>query len=78
VPRRLAGEVVEHPEEFGLADGLSKARALAQLLQLGAGVARENVREARRANAYAALRSDPEYIEATREADHEAFLDGRL
>jgi hypothetical protein len=78
VPEDLSREVEQYPREFGLPEGLSRGRALAKLLVLGARVARENVREHQRAEVYAALTKDPEYLESAREADAEAFADGHL
>jgi hypothetical protein len=78
VPEDLSREIEEHPQEFGLPEGLSRGRALARLLLLGARVAHENVRARQRAQMYAALTKSPEYLESAREADAEAFADGHL
>jgi hypothetical protein len=78
VPEDLSREIEEHPQGFGLPEGLSRGRALAKLLLLGAQVARENVREHQRSQVYAALTKDSEYLESAREADAEAFADGHL
>ncbi len=59
----LHREIRDHPETFGLSDRVSKARRLAQLLALGADVARRRTEAERRQRAFAEWAEDEERTE---------------
>lgn len=73
----LRRDLQEHPEAYGFAPGTSEAKILADLVEVGARVKREEVRRAARIEIYKAWAADPEAREATREAMNIA-VDGGL
>ncbi len=78
VPEALSEIVREHPEDLGLPEGISKRRALGELLLKGARAAAFERREMERQAFYAQLQDDPESREAAEGAYAEARADGLI
>ncbi|MBI4491797.1 MAG: hypothetical protein HY690_03280 [Chloroflexi bacterium] len=78
IDEQLHREIREHPEDFGLSAQLPKARRLAQLLVLGAAVARRQVEAERRRQAFAEWADDQERQETIRMMRSVAFDSGLI
>lgn len=76
VPKSLMDAIAADPRQFGLAAGLSKAQALAQLLIRGARVSAYREQEAALEASYRQMHADPEWRSAAAEASAEALEDG--
>jgi hypothetical protein len=76
VPDALLKAIEAAPEQFGLAKGLSRRRALAVLLLRGAKDARFEQRDREREAMYRRIQQNPESQAAAAEAYAEARLDG--
>ena len=76
VPKSLMDAIAADPRQFGLAVGISRAQALAQLLIKGARVGAYREQEAVLEANYRQMHADPEWRSAAVEARAEALEDG--
>jgi hypothetical protein len=76
IEKQLHEEIREHPERFGLSDRLPKAKRLAQLLALGAAVARQQTEAEHRRQAFAEWTEDEERLQTIRMMRDVAFESG--
>ena len=76
VPKSLMDAIAANPRQFGLADGISKRQALAQLVIKGALVGAYREQEAALEASYRQMHADPEWRSAADEARAEALEDG--